>query len=114
MDRGNVGRRSHRPELLGILLPGYILRLVHLEEYVGRIPYHVGRLIGGEENLPGIAQPHDIVHLRPPYAPVAPGVEPLFEPRHGDDRLRFEGRGALYRVAPAGDEQGEQQHFELC
>ncbi len=113
MDCGDIGRRTHGLELLGVLFLRYILAFVNLEEDMGSIPHHVRRLIGGKEYLPGVAQLQDIAHLGFPDSGVAPIVQPLLETHHGDDCLRLEGRGTFYGVAATLDEEGEQQHLEL-
>lgn len=98
MNGGHVGGSAHWLELLVVLLLTDVLRLVHFQQDVGRIAHHVGGLISGKEYGPGVAQPDDIAQFRTPDAIETSFIQTVLETGHGDNRLWFEGGGALYHI----------------
>src|SRR3989337_1869123 len=92
---------------------GHILAFVHLQEEMGGGPHDMAVLVGGEENGPGLPQPHHIALLPGPEEAIARLVQALLEPLEADEGLGAEGGGSLHQVAPLAHKEGEEEDLQL-
>ena len=96
-DGGRVAGGAHRPELLEELLRVHVLRLVDLQEQVGRRADDVRRGLGAQEGLLRPPVPHDVPAFQPPPPPEARVAQPVPQPAQAHQRLGVEGRRGLHQ-----------------
>src|SRR3972149_3843567 len=92
---------------------GHILAFVHLQEEMGGGPHDMAVLVGGEENGPGLPQPHHIALLPGPEEAIARLVQALLEPLEADEGLGTEGGGSPHQVAPPAREECEEDRRRM-